>query len=92
MPISYGTPETTITWLKGDEKASIYTCDSVMVNRLRKLAEENPDDVRILNDQGYGLKMDVPVKWIKIRKPKKMNFTDEQKAAMAERLRASRSE
>ena len=61
-----------------------------MITRLMKLAEQYPDEVEIIerpetNDGCLYLKC--PADWLLIRRPKKMNYTDEQRAAMAERIK-----
>ena len=62
-----------------------------MMNRIRKLAAENPDEVTIEKEDEIGIFARVPARWIQIRKPKQMNLSDEQRAAAAERLKAARS-
>lgn len=64
----------------------MYSCIPSTVKRLYKLVEEH-EDAAIDIDNDYGLCINVPANWIKIRPPVKRNLTDEQKAAMAERLK-----
>lgn len=59
-------------------------------NKIRKLAEEKPDEVTILSDENGFLVAKVPVKWIRIGVPRTVNMTDDQKAELAERLASSR--
>ena len=70
--------------------AEIYSSIPATIKKLRKFAEENPDEVKIQKEDGVGLFAQVPAKWVQIRKPKQMNLTDEQRAAAAERLRNAR--
>ena len=64
-----------------------------MITRMLKLAEQYPEEVQILampeTNDGC-LYMKCPASWLVIRHPKRVSLTDEQKAATAERLRASR--
>lgn len=73
-----------------DKVMRISTDERRMITRLMKLAEQYPDEVEIIerpetNDGCLYLKC--PADWLLIRRPKKMNYTDEQRAAMAERIK-----
>ena len=63
------------------------------IRRIRKLKEQYPDEVSIeyepeTNDGCICAK--VPVKWFKIEPPRKVNMTDEQKRAFADRMKSLR--
>ena len=45
------------------------------------------EEAKIELDNQYGLMISVPQNWIKIRPPVKRQLTDEQKAAMAEKMK-----
>lgn len=60
--------------------------------RIRAYKEQYPDEVRIKTEpEGNDGNMvaTVPVKWVRIKPPKRVNLTDEEKAVRAERLRNS---
>jgi len=60
------------------------------ITRVHKLAEEYPEQVKIIAEpkQNDGcIYATVPVKWVRINPPKKCNLTDEQKAEMSARLK-----
>lgn len=63
------------------------------ITKVRKLKEKYPDEVRIIaepeNNDGC-IYCELPVEWLSIRPPRKMNFTEEQKRASAERLAMAR--
>ena len=64
------------------------TSERKLVNQLRKLAESYPDEVTIVNDDGNYIYAHVPLSWFRAPKPPiKREFTEEQKAQMAERMR-----
>ena len=78
-----------------------YTCETMFVssdqlkwiNRIRKLKEEHPDEVTILeqpetNDGCIYAK--VPAEWLKIGPPRTVTMTEEQKQRNTERLKAHR--
>lgn len=77
--------ETVITVDPITKRASVYSCIPPMVKRLYKLAEH--EDAKIELDNQYGLTISVPQSWIKIRPPVKRQLTDEQKAALSERMK-----
>lgn len=81
---------TGIHWFKDDETAEITTADKTLMTKIRKAAKESNEviiDSEPNADNGGFMLALVPVKFIKISKPKKVNFTEEQKKAMAERMR-----
>ena len=89
------TYESCVTYITGESHAVFYSCDRKYVGRMRKLAEQYPDDVIIkMDDPEFGLKVLVPKTWFKEPRPpaKRGTMTDEQKAAAAERLRKAREE
>ena len=67
-----------------EKRASVYSCIPSTVKKLYKLAEQ--ENARIELDNQYGLMISVPQNWIKIRPPAKRVLTEEQKAALAERM------
>lgn len=81
--------ENVIEWLKGQKTVTItLTSGSKFANKLIELNKTHDEiDVRI-NEDG-SVFAHVPLKWIKISPPRKMS--DEQRAIIGERLKASRS-
>lgn len=64
-----------------------------VINRIRKLAEQHPDEVTILRqpEQNDGcIYATMPSAWFKISPPIKREMTEERKAELAERLRTAR--
>ena len=68
------------------KRASVYSCIPSMVKKLYQYAEH--EDVKIDMDNEYGLTIDVPQNWIKVKPPRVMS--KEQKAALAENLAKAR--
>ena len=86
--MEWTTNEFCIEWCKGDKTATVTAPEGSALNtRLTRLAEEYPDEVDVRNSELFH----VPVKWVSIRKPKQMNYTDEEKAERAERMRQLRN-
>ena len=71
--------------------AEVYSCIPTTMRKLRRMADSDPDLVRIVKEDGVGLFAQVPLSWIIIRKPKQVQLTDEQRAATAARLAAARA-
>lgn len=86
--------EFSIEWIKGSKTATVtFPGNTRYCSKIKKLAEANPNEVtiRYTNDDG-SIVATIPVSYVKISAPRNNNreYTDEQKAAMAERLRMAR--
>lgn len=90
--VSLDEQETTITIYPSQVQnyAEVYSCIPGMMKKLRKLAADNPDDVRIEKEDDIGIFVQVPVKWVRIRRPKQVHLSEEQRKAAAERMRLAR--
>lgn len=82
--------ETIINYNYADDMASVYTFDKKLQNKLNRLAETRTD-VEVVERCGEWATYKVPKNFIKVSPPRQVNYTDEQKAAMAERLAAARN-
>ena len=84
---------TGIHYFKNDETMEITTADRKLMTKLRHIASKSQDVIidtePTVENGGFMLAL-VPVKFIKISKPKTVNFTEEQKQAAAERMRKIR--
>ena len=78
------TNEYVIEWVEGDKTATVTAPEgSALSNKLIKLASECPDDVEMKHSELFH----VPVKWVSVRKPKQMNYTEEQLKARSDWMR-----
>ena len=85
--------ETAINYLNIDEYATFCSSEKKWINKILALHEKHPDKVEIKHypeNNGGMIYAHIPKKWIKVSPPRQVNYTDEQKAAMAERLAAAR--
>jgi hypothetical protein len=76
-----------------DEQATFCSSEKKWINKILALHEKHPDKVKIVHypeNNGGMIYVHLPKKWIKVAPPPTRNYTDEQKAAMAERLAAAR--
>ena len=88
ISVSLNEQETVITIDPVTKRASVYSCIPNTIKALYKLADN--EDVNVEKDDSYGLMISVPQNWIKIRPPVKRAFSEEQRAAMSERLKGMR--
>lgn len=81
--------ETIITYNAAEDLAEVYTCYPPMIRKLDKLAEENPEEWKILREQGNGKTYTCPKGLITLRSKsaKRTEMTEEQKQIAAERLK-----
>ena len=87
--------ECAIEWLRGDKVATVTFPSANRYNsKVRKLAEEYPDDVKIRHENKDGsIVATIPVSFIKIS-PKRAGreMTEEEKRIAGERLKKCREE
>lgn len=82
--------ETIINFNEEEKTASIYTYNKALRNKLNKLVGVNPD-IHVIRSSDEMSEFEVPKSWIKVSPPKQVNLSDEQRAAIAARLQASRN-
>ena len=83
--------ETAMGYLNVDDYASFSSNEKKWVNKILRLYSLHPNKVEILHwpDENHGtIVARVPKHWLKVSPPRQMS--DEQKAAMAERLKTAR--
>lgn len=84
--------ETAINRLQGDDFCAVFTAERKYINRLKELANEYPNEVKIqyINDDG-SISAKVPSNWFRfVKPPAKRNYTEEQRKAMGERMKKAR--
>lgn len=93
MDVAGDEQETTISWYRRDAVASIYTSDNTMLTKMKKLMAKSPD-CKLKNitwgkdGEPTGYFFEVPVRFVKVLKPKEVS--EEQRAALSERLKAKK--
>lgn len=68
-PLPATEQEVTITWLRGDTHAYVYTSDTRLMERLGKLNARYPQEYAMHDIYPEGVRYKVPVKLIKFGKP-----------------------
>ena len=83
--------EFAIEWVKGSDTATVtFPGGSRYASKLKKLAKEYPEEVKVRKEnKDKSIVGTVPVKYVKISHPRKVEYTDEQKEMLSKRLRDS---
>ena len=81
--------ENVIDWLTNSKKASATFGQQKYISRIKKLAEDHPENVHLDINTDGSVFATFPLSWIKISANKR-NMTEEQREAAAERLRLMR--
>ena len=89
VQISKEEQETTIVISQHTKTAKIYSCVPSMIKKIEGIIEDQ--EVKILGNDRYGIMVEVPMRWIKIAKPQKRAYTEEQRNALRERLEKART-
>ena len=80
--------ENCIEWIKGSKTATVTFPKGRFTTKISKLAEQFPDEVQICHTNSDGsIVAHIPVKYIKIGRPKQVNYTEEQREELRERAR-----
>ena len=85
--------ETAVGYLNVDDYATFSSDERKWITKIVRLHALHPSKVEITHwpEDNHGtIVAHVPKHWLKISPPRQVNYTDEQKAAMAERLKAAR--
>ena len=85
MKLSLLEQETIITYNAQEDFAEVYTCYPPMIRKLDKLAQENPEEWKILRGDQIGKTYTCPKEFVKFQTRKRI-LTDEQKKELAKRL------
>lgn len=79
--------ENNIEFLTGQRKAMFTFTARKYINKIKKYKESHPDEVDFVENKDGSICGHVPLKWIKVSPPRKVELTDEQRAARGERLK-----
>ena len=94
MSLSVAEQETCVNFMREDERARIYTSDTTIMTKLNKLVELDgtewklESESKLLSGELIGRTYSCPVSLVSFRtKRKNQNYTDAQRAEIAERFR-----
>lgn len=79
--------ENVIEFLRDEERATVTFSQGRYKSKIRKLAEQYPDECQIVaENQDGSICAHIPTKWVAIRKPRRVDLTEEQRAERVKRL------
>lgn len=83
--------ETIISYNQAESTASVFTFEPRKIRALRKCAEDHPEECKIVREgPEEAVEFEVPKKWIKVKPPKKLDLTEEQREVLRERMKRIR--
>lgn len=85
--------ETVFECVDVDNQATFCSGERKWINKILRLKEKFPDEVEIVcgpDDNDGIILAHVPKSWLKVSPPKKVDYSEEQRAAAAERLAEAR--
>lgn len=94
MELSRYEQETIINYNEAEKIASVYTHNKALRRKLERLAEERPEDCRLIRTtrDGQAVEYEVPKEWLHIYPPRVAKpLTEEQKQQRREQLASIRN-
>ena len=82
--------ETSIEYLSCNDHATFYSSEAKWIRKIKQLKADYPNDITIKNEDSESIVVHLPKSWFKLSPPRKMNLTDEQRAAAKERMLTAR--
>lgn len=83
--------ETVVGYISVENYATFDSSETKWINKILKLKEKFPNEVKIIampEDNCGSIAAHIPKSWLKVSPPKKINLSEEQKQARAERMRS----
>ena len=65
--------ETIINYNAGEQMATVYTADKVVMRKIDALVTEYPDIYRVVNETDVGKEYSMPKAYVGYRKPRRIN-------------------
>lgn len=91
MALSSIERETIITLNAAEGTAEVFTLDPVYVRKLDKLCEREPDSYKLVKRDGEAAYYTMPKRLLSFRTPTTRELSDEQREALAARMRSMRA-
>jgi len=80
--------ETIINFNDEEKMASVYTHNKALTRKLDKLAQERPEECRLIRLTDRAGEYTIPKKWVKVSPPRKVS--EQQREQMRERMKNRR--
>lgn len=81
--------ENVIEWLNGEETAKVTFSQGKYKNKIKRLKEKN-DAIRLIENKDGSIYAEIPLEYVKISKPRKVELSEEEREEIAERFRLGR--
>lgn len=86
-----GINENVFEFLRNGHITTATVCQGRYINQIRESAKTHPDECKIDVENADGsIVAHFPTAWLKIRPPRKINLSEEEKEELRERLRKAR--
>ena len=82
--------ETSIEYIANEQHATFYSSEAKWKRKIHSLKKDYPNDIKIIHEDEESLVTHIPKSWFKITPPRKMNLSEEQRLAAAERMSNAR--
>lgn len=79
--------ENNVEFLTGQRKVTFTFTARKFINKMKKYKESHPDDIDFIENSDGSIWGHVPLKWLKISPPRKVELTEEQKAERSARMK-----
>lgn len=80
--------ENAIEFLTGEETATVSFTQTKYINRIKKLAKDFPEDIKLKENKDGSICADIPLKWVRISRPR--TLTDAEREWLATELKERR--
>ena len=79
--------ENNIEFLTGQKRITFTFTGRKWINKIKKYKIRYPDEIDFVENNDGSICGHVPITWLKISPPRKVNLTEEQKGILSERMR-----
>ena len=84
--------DNSIEWINGDRQVSASLHSKKIINRIKKLQKEHPEEVMFIENNDGSIFCRFPLEYLKITRPARRVIPEELKKAAAERFAKYREE
>lgn len=82
--------ETSIEYIANETYATFYSSEAKWKRKIHSFQKSYPNEIKIIHEDDDSILAHIPKSWFKITPPRKMNLSEEQRAAAAERMSNAR--
>lgn len=82
--------ETAVEYISQDNHATFFSSEAKWIRKIKSYQSQYPNEIQITHESDDSILAHIPKTWLKISPPRKVNLTDEQRSAAAERMSNAR--